>query len=100
MMRQWLSQTWQFAKDAFDAWIDDYAQGIPVSLAAFVVGAQFLSKDNFDLVYLLTGLAGVLTMLGWRELLLERKTIVIRRTVRLAPRPSKPIPVTVPLLTR
>ncbi len=82
------------------AWVDDYAQGISVSLAAFVVGAQFLSKNNFDLVYLLTGLAGVLTMLGWRELSLERKTIVIRRTVRLAPRPSKPIPVTVPLLTR
>lgn len=39
MMRQWLSQTWQFAKDAFNAWIDDYAPSMGAALAYYTLFA-------------------------------------------------------------
>ena len=39
MTRQWLSQTWQFAKDAFDAWIDDYAPSMGAALAYYTLFA-------------------------------------------------------------
>lgn len=52
-------------------WIDDYAQGIVLALIAFLVGSQFLSRDDLDLLYLLAGLAGVLVMVAKAELAAE-----------------------------
>ena len=49
-------------------WIDDHASGIAVALLAFAVGSQFLSRNDFDLFYLLTGLAGAMAVIGRREL--------------------------------
>lgn len=53
------------------SWIDDCAQGIVLSLIAFLVGAQFLSRDDLDLLYLLAGLSGVLVMVAKAELAAE-----------------------------
>ena len=39
MTRQWLGQTWQFAKDAFNAWIDDYAPSMGAALAYYTLFA-------------------------------------------------------------
>lgn len=52
-------------------WIDDCAQAIVLAVIAFVVGAQFLSRDDLDLLYLLAGLSGVLVMVARAELAAE-----------------------------
>ena len=39
MTWQWLGQTWQFAKDAFNAWIDDYAPSMGAALAYYTLFA-------------------------------------------------------------
>src|SRR5207237_10750498 len=53
------------------AWMEDYAYGLMLSLAGFAVGSQFLSRDNFDLLYLLMGAAGALAVVARRELAAE-----------------------------
>ncbi len=52
-------------------WLDDYATALVLSLAAFAVGSQFLSMDDFDFLYLLVGAASSLAVLGRRELKAE-----------------------------
>lgn len=42
--------------------IDALATGIALAIVAYAVGSQFLSRDQLELFYLLTGLAGAMAM--------------------------------------
>ena len=53
------------------AWIEDHGNALVLALVGFAVGAQFLSRDNLDLFYLLAGLAGALAAVARRELAAE-----------------------------
>jgi len=53
------------------AWIEDHGNALVLALVGFAVGAQFLSRDNLDLFYLLAGLAGALAVVARRELAAE-----------------------------
>lgn len=61
-------------------WIEHYAQGLAISLLAFAAGAQFLSRDDFDLLYMVLGLSGAVALVARRELKLEGCS---SRTVRV-----------------
>jgi probable O-glycosylation ligase (exosortase A-associated) len=52
-----------------DEWLVPYCNAIEVSLIAFLIGATFLNRSHFDLIYQLVVIAGALPVLA----LVERK---------------------------
>ncbi len=52
-------------------WIVALSQGLLLSLVAYLVGSQFLSRADMELVYLVTGIAGSLAVQARRELRAE-----------------------------
>lgn len=59
-------------------WLDSMGTGIALALLAFLVGSQFLSRDEMDLFYLLTGLAAALAVQARAELAAATKGSVLR----------------------
>lgn len=72
------------------AWMEDYAYGLMLSLAGFAVGSQFLSRDGFDLLYLLMGSAGALAVVARRELAAEGYRRPMPRPIPSIAVPSHP----------
>jgi hypothetical protein len=63
------------AKREGDAWVLPYANAVEVSLIAFMVGATFLNRAHFDLIYQLVVISAVLP----RIILHERRVAKPRR---------------------
>lgn len=63
-----------------DGWLVPYCNALEVSLIAFLIGATFLNRAHFDLIYQLVVIAGSLPVLA----LVERSAV--KETTRSGPR--------------
>lgn len=71
----WLEFAWRRFRRSGDTWILPYCHAIEVAFISFMIGATFLNRSHFDLIYQLVAITSILPVVVENE----RRTSKVRR---------------------